>query len=87
MWLNLKNKIFSVNFAMKFSGLNAMAEELYVNIKFKNRKTGELKDGYVRIPNLERYANGLKKYFDIHQFRVCEKRIVSRDEFENKGKA
>ena len=64
-----------------------MAEELYVNIKFKNRKTGELKEGYVRIPNLERYANGLQKYFDIHQFRVCEKRIVSKEEFENKGKA
>ena len=64
-----------------------MAEELYVNIKFKNRKTGELKDGYVRIPNLERYANELKKYFDIHQFRVCEKRIVSKEEFESKGRA
>ncbi|MEW6701867.1 MAG: hypothetical protein AB1298_04040 [Bacteroidota bacterium] len=63
-----------------------MPEELYVNIKFKNRKTGELKDGYVRVPNIERYANGLKKYFDIHQFRICEKRIVSKEEFEKKGR-
>lgn len=63
-----------------------MAEELYVNIKFKNRKTGELKDGYVRVPNIAKYANGLKKYFDVHQYRVCDKRIVSREEYDKKGK-
>ena len=64
-----------------------MPEELYVNIKFKNRKTGELKDGYIRVPNVEKYSNGLKKYFDVHQYRVCEKRIVSKEEFEKRGKA
>ncbi len=64
-----------------------MPEELYVNIKFKNRKTGELKDGYVRVPNVEKYANGLKKFFDIHQFRVCEKRLVSKEEYDKRGKA
>ncbi len=63
-----------------------MPEELYVNIKFKNRKTGELKDGYIRVPNVEKYANGLKKYFDVHLYRVCEKRIVCKEEFEKKGK-
>ncbi len=70
----------------KISGL-FMPEELYINFKFKNRKTGELKDGYIRVPNIEKYANGLKKFFDIHQFRVCEKRLVSREEFEKRGKA
>ena len=64
-----------------------MPEELYVNIKFKNRKTGELKDRYVRVPNVEKYANGFKKYFDVHQYRICEKRVVSKEEFEKKGKA
>jgi hypothetical protein len=63
-----------------------MPEELYVNIKFKNRKTGEFKEGYIRVPNVERYANGLKKYFDVHQYRICEKRIVCKEEFEKKGK-
>jgi hypothetical protein len=63
-----------------------MPEELYVNIKFKNRKTGEFKDTYFRIPNLEKYADVHKKYFDIHEFRICEKRVVSKEEFEKKGK-
>jgi hypothetical protein len=63
-----------------------MPEELYVNIKFKNRKTGEFKDGYIRVPNVEKYANRLKKYFDVHQYRICEKRIVGKEEFEKKGK-
>ena len=70
----------------KISGL-CMPEELYVNFKFKNRKTGELKDGYIRIPNVEKYANGLSRFFDIHQYRVCEKRLVSKEEFDKKGKA
>jgi hypothetical protein len=64
-----------------------MPEEIYLHIKFKNRKTGDFKDGYIRIPNIEKYANDLKKYFDIHQFRICEKRLVSKEEFEKKGKA
>lgn len=64
-----------------------MPEDLLVNIKFKNRKTGELKDGYVRVPNIEKYSDGLKKYFDIHEYRICEKRIVSKEEFDKKGKS
>lgn len=83
----MKNQIFSINFATVNLWSFQMPEELYVNIKFKNRKTGELKDGYIRVPNVEKYSNGLKKYFDVHQYRVCEKRIVSKEEFEKKGKA
>ncbi len=63
-----------------------MSEELYLNIKFKNRKTGELRDGYIKIPDLTKYANGMKKYFDIHQFRVCERRLISKEEYDSKGK-
>lgn len=63
-----------------------MPEKLFINIKFKNRKTGEVKEGYIKIPDLTKYANGLKKYFDVHEFRICEKRIVCKEEFENKGK-
>jgi hypothetical protein len=82
----LKNPNFRTIFAcQKFEDL-FMPEDLLVNIKFKNRKTGELKDGYVRVPNIEKYSNGLKKYFDIHEYRICEKRIVSKEEFEKKGK-
>jgi hypothetical protein len=83
---NLKNPFFRTIFVyQKFEDL-FMPEDLLVNIKFKNRKTGELKDGYVRVPNIEKYSNGLKKYFDIHEYRICEKRIVSKEEFEKKGK-
>ncbi len=64
-----------------------MPEEVLLHFKFKNRKTGEFKEGYVRVPDIQKYANGLKKYFDIHQFRICEKRLVSKEEFEKKGKA
>ncbi|MCX7874902.1 MAG: hypothetical protein N2321_01905 [Melioribacteraceae bacterium] len=63
-----------------------MPEELYINIKFKNRKTGEVKEGYIKIPDVTKYANGLKRFFDIHQYRICEKRLVSKEEFDNKGK-
>lgn len=63
-----------------------MPEELFLNIRFKNRKTGEIKDGYVKVPDLTKYANGLKRFFDVHEFRICEKRLVSKDEFENKGR-
>lgn len=63
-----------------------MSEELYVHFKFKNRNNGEYTDGYIRIPNVEKYANGLKKYFDIHQYKICEKRLVSKEEFDKKGK-
>ncbi|MDF1612018.1 hypothetical protein [Stygiobacter electus] len=63
-----------------------MPKELFINIKFKNRKTGELKDAYIKIPDISKYSNGLKKYFDIHEYRICEKRLVSKEEFENKGK-
>jgi hypothetical protein len=82
----LKNQNPVVKFALQITG-SCVPEELFINIKFKNRKTGEFKDAYVRIPNLEKYANGHKRYFDIHEFRICEKRIVSKDEFEKKGKA
>jgi len=56
-----------------------MPEELFINIKFKNRKTGEVKEGYIKIPDLTKYANGLKKYFDVHEFLICEKRIVCKE--------
>lgn len=82
----LKNPIFRTIFAGQKSKGLFMPEEILVNIKFKNRKTGNFKDVYIRVPNIEKYANGLKKYFDIHEFRVCEKRIVSREEFDKKSR-
>ena len=63
-----------------------MKEEVYIHYKFKNRKTGEFKDGYVRIPDIEKYANGLKRYFDIHEYHLCEKRLVSKEEYSKKGR-
>ncbi len=63
-----------------------MPEELFLQLKFKNRKTGEFKDGFIRIPDIEHYAVGLKKYFDIHEFKVCEKRIMSKEEYEKRFK-
>jgi hypothetical protein len=63
-----------------------MADELYLHYKFKHRKTGEFKDGYVKIPDIKKYANGLKRCFDIHEYRLCDKRIVSKEEFDKKGR-
>lgn len=63
-----------------------MPEELFVHFKFKHRKTGEFKDGFFKIPDIENYATGLKKYFNIHEFRICEKRLVSKEEFDKRGK-
>ena len=61
-------------------------EEVYLRYKFKNRKTGEFKDGYVKIPDVKKYANGLKRCFDVHEYRLCDTRLVSKDEYNKKGK-
>ena len=63
-----------------------MAEEVYLHYTFKHRKTGELKDGYIRIPDVQKYASGLKKCFDIHEYRLCDRRLVSKEEFSRKRK-
>ena len=64
-----------------------MSEEIYLHYKFKNRKTGEFKDGFVHIPDIQKYANGFKRCFDLHEYRLCEKRLISKEEFDKKGKA
>jgi hypothetical protein len=64
-----------------------MSEEIYLQYKFKNRKTGDFKEGYIKIPDVAKYANGFKRMFDIHEFKICEKRLVSKEEFDKKGKA
>ena len=61
-----------------------MPEELFVQYKIKNRKTGELTDIYFRIPDVEAFAGGMKKYFDVHEYRIYEKRLVSKEEFEKR---
>ncbi len=63
-----------------------MPEELFLHIKFKNRKTGEFKDGFIHIPDVEKYAVGLKKYFDIHEYKVIEKRVMNKEEWERRGR-
>jgi hypothetical protein len=63
-----------------------MPEELYLNFKFRNRKSGELYDGYFKIPDVEKYTAGFKKFFNIHEYRICERRIVTKEEFERRGK-
>ncbi|MFA3784037.1 hypothetical protein ABRY23_13330 [Melioribacteraceae bacterium 4301-Me] len=62
-----------------------MPEELFIHIRFKNRKTGEFKDGFIHIPDIEKYAVGLKKYFNIHEYKVIEKRIMSKDDWVKRG--
>lgn len=64
-----------------------MTDEIYIHYKFKNRKTGEFKEGYVKVPDVAKYANGLKKCFDVHEYKVCEKKLVSKEEFDKRGKA
>ena len=61
-----------------------MAEEVVIHYKFRNRKTGDFKDIYIKIPDVEKYVAGNKKLFDIHEYRVCERRLVTKEEFEKR---
>jgi hypothetical protein len=33
---------------------------------------------------VEKYVAGNKKLFDIHEYRVCERRLVAKEEFDKK---
>lgn len=60
-----------------------MPEELFVHYKFKNRKSGKISEGYVRIPHVEKHAKDLDQFFDVHEYKVIERRIANKEEFEN----
>jgi uncharacterized protein YerC len=59
-----------------------MAEDVYVYFKFKNRKTGEMVDAVLSFKNVEEHDHALKKFFDIHEYKVVEKRLSRQEEFE-----
>ncbi len=59
-----------------------MPEDLNVYYKFRNRETGKINDVVVVIKNVENHAPSLKKYFDIHDYKIVEKRILRTDEYE-----
>jgi len=59
-----------------------MAEEAFVYYKFKNRKTGELIDAVLAFKNLEDHDPALKKFFDIHDYKVVEKRLSRLEEYD-----
>lgn len=59
-----------------------MAEEAFVYIKFKNRKTGELIDTVLAFKNIEDNDPALKKFFDIHEYKIVEKRLSRKEEYE-----
>jgi len=62
-----------------------MAEEVVIHYKFRNRKTGDFKEAYIKIPDIEKYAIGHKKLFDIHEYRVCERRLITKEELDKKA--
>jgi len=37
----------------------------------------------VKYPNVEKHAKGLEQFFDVHEFKVIERRIANKEEFEN----
>ena len=59
-----------------------MAEELFVHYRFKNRKSGKISEGYVRIPDIEKHAKELEQFFDVHEYKVIERRIANKEEFD-----
>ena len=61
-----------------------MAEEVVIHYKFRNRKTGDFKEVFIKIPDVEKYAIGHKKLFDSHEYRVCERRLLTKEEFDKK---
>lgn len=60
-----------------------MAEELFVHYRFKNRKNGKITEGYVRIPGIESHAKDLEQFFDVHEYKVIERRIANKEEYES----
>ncbi|MBU2494274.1 MAG: hypothetical protein KJ571_16730 [Bacteroidetes bacterium] len=59
-----------------------MPEELFVHYKFKNRKSGKISEGYIRVPDIEKYAKGMNQLFDIHEYKIIERRIANKEEYE-----
>lgn len=59
-----------------------MPEELFVHYKFKNRKSGKIFEGYIRIPDVEKHAKDLGQFFDVHEFKIIERRIANKEEYE-----
>ena len=59
-----------------------MADDAFVYYKFKNRKTGELIDAVLAFKNVEEHDPALKKFFDIHEYKIVEKRLSRVEEFD-----
>ena len=59
-----------------------MAEDAYIFYKFRNRKTGEINEAVVAIKNVENHDSTLKKYFYIHDYKIVEKRLTRREEYD-----
>ena len=59
-----------------------MAEDAFVYYKFRNRKTGEIIDAVLAVRNVENHDPALKKFFDIHDFKIVEKRLTRQEEYD-----
>lgn len=60
-----------------------MEADCYVYFKFKNRKTGEFTDAYLAFKNVEDKDAALKQFFDIHDYKIVDKKLVSRETYDN----
>lgn len=58
-----------------------MAEEVHIFYKFKNRKTGEITEAIIPIKNVENHAPKLKHFFNIHEYRIVEKRLSRLEKY------
>ena len=59
-----------------------MAEDAFFYYKFKNRKTGEIIDAVLAFKNVEDHDPSLKRFFDIHDYKIVEKRISRLEEYD-----
>lgn len=59
-----------------------MKESIYLRYQFKHRDSAELIDGYIEIKDVSKLSGEMKKFFNIHDFKIIDKRLVRKDEYE-----
>jgi len=59
-----------------------MAEELYLMYKIKDRKSGKLKECYVKIPDITPYLVNCEEVLNPHEYKVIEKALTKKEDYE-----
>lgn len=59
-----------------------MKESIYLHYQFKDRDSAKLIDGYIEIKDVGKFSGDMKKFFNIHDFKIIDKRLARKDEYE-----